>query len=97
MEEKQKKSAEEKMESRFGNRLIETIIGKTYSRHSKLDEKEYIKAIGFEGKVDSEEVAVRQAIFNLLVATTKQLFMIKTATNLIKSSLDILEEDKKDE
>ena len=92
-----KTSGEKKMENRFGNKLMDYMVAKTYSRHAKLDSQEYIKAIGFEGKTEDEGVAVRQAILNLVIAMTKQIFMMKTATNVIKASLDILQEEKKDE
>lgn len=97
MEENKKQSAEQKMEDRFGNRLMDYIVAKTYSRHAKLDSKEYIKAIGFEGKTEDEGVAVRQSILNLVVAMTKQIFMMKTSANIIKSSLDILTDKKEGE
>ena len=90
------KTTEQKMEERMGNRLIEKIIAKTYSRHSKLSSEEYIKAIGFGGKTEDEGVAVRQAILNLLVATTKELFLIKTSAGIIDASFKILTEENKD-
>ena len=85
-----KQETEKKMEERVGNRLIEKIIAKTYSRHSKLSSEDYIKAIGFGGKTDDEGVAVRQAILNLLVATTKELFLIKTSAGIINASFELL-------
>ena len=56
--EKRQKAAEKKAEEHFGERLLNMIIAKTYSRHAKLSEDEFLKAIGFENSGKTEDEAV---------------------------------------
>ncbi|MBQ2636348.1 MAG: hypothetical protein IJG09_06590 [Methanobrevibacter sp.] len=86
MEEKEK-TAEQKFEERQGNNLLNFIIAKTYVRHSKMDEKEFLKEIGFEGTDKSEDEAIRIAKMNVYVETTNQLIK---ATNTIKQITALL-------
>lgn len=86
---KKKKTAEEKaMEGQFNN-LMEMIIAKTFSRHSKLTEEEFLKAIGFEGTDKSEDEVVRIAFLNVLVATTKKLLSIRESFKLSREMLKL--------
>lgn len=103
MEEK-KKSAEQMAKERTGDNLMNFIIAKTFSRHSKMSEEEFLKDIGFENSGKTEEEAVRIAFLNVLVETTKQLIQakqsFKTASALLKTYLideNIAENGKKGE
>ena len=103
-EEKKQKTAEERAENHDANAIMNMIIGKTFARHSKLSEEEFLKEIGFEDSGKSEDEAIRIAVFNLLVATTNELLRakesIKMTNALMKLYLNdegIVEEDKKGE
>lgn len=101
---KEKKSAEQLAQERTGDNLMNFIIAKTFSRHSSMNEEEFLKDIGFEGSGKTEDEAVRIAFFNVLVETTKQLLQakqsFKNASALMKLYLNgetIAEEGKKGE
>lgn len=85
------KKAETKAEQKFGNNILNLIIAKTYARHSKLSEEEFLKEIGFENSGKSEDEAIRVATYNLLIETTNQLIQtksrIKFANELLKTYL----------
>lgn len=85
------KAAEKKAEAHFGNSLMNMIIAKTYSRHAKLTEEEFLKAIGFENSGKTEDEAVRIAVLNVLVEATNQFLRakesLKTAHALMKTYL----------
>lgn len=101
---KEKKSAEQLAQERTGDNLMNFIIAKTFSRHSKMSEEEFLKDIGFDGSGKTEDEAVRIAFLNVLVETTKQLIQakqsFKSASALMKLYLNgekITEESKKGE
>lgn len=104
MEEIKKKTAEERANDHEADNLVNYIIASTFARHSKLSEEEFLKEIGFENSGKNEDEAVKIAMFNVLVATTNELFKaknsIKTAHALMKTCLidkKIVEEEKKGE
>lgn len=90
-EEIKKKTAEQRAEDREADNLLNYIIASTFARHSKMNEEEFLKDIGFEGSGKTEDEAIRISIFNVLVETTKQLLMaknsLKMASSLIKTCL----------
>lgn len=103
-EEIKKKSAEERAENHEADNLMNYIIATTFARHSKLNEEEFLKEIGFENSGKTEDEAIRIAMFNVLVATTNELLKakqsIKMAHSLMKTCLieeKIVEEEKKGE
>ena len=71
------KAAERKAEQHFGNSLMNMIIAKTYARHAKLTEEEFLKAIGFENSGKTEDEAVRIAVLNVLIEATNQFLRAK--------------------
>lgn len=93
MEEEQKtqKTSEERARDQEANNLMNFIIAKTFARHSKMTEEEFLKDIGFENSGKNEEEAVRIAKFNVMVETMNQLLKakqsIKMAHSLIKTCL----------
>ena len=93
----EKKTAEQLAAEHTGDNLMNMIIAKTFSRHSKMTEEEFLKDIGFAGSGKTEEQAVRIAVMNVLVETTKQLLMARpsfqTACSVIKDCIG----DKEDE
>lgn len=105
MEKKEiKKSAEQMAQERTGDNLMSFIIAKTFSRHAKMTEEEFLKDIGFENSGKTEDEAVRIAFLNVLVETTKQLLQakqsFKSAVALLKTYLideSIAEDGKKGE
>ena len=107
MEEKEKmkkKTADERAENHEADNLLNYIIGSTFARHSKLNEEEFLKEIGFENSGKNEDEAIRIAMFNVLVATTNELIKakqsIKMAHSLMKTCLideKIVEDEKKGE
>ena len=64
-------------EERTADNLMNFIIAKTFSRHAKMTEEEFLKDIGFEGSGKTEDEAVRIAFLNVLTETTKQLIQAK--------------------
>lgn len=104
MAEKEKKSAEERANDHEADNLVNYIIATTFARHSKMSEEEFLKEIGFEETGKTEAEAIRIAMFNVLTATTNELFKaknsIKMAHSLMKTCLidkNIVEEEKKGE
>ena len=96
-----KKTSEERFEDREADNLVNYIIAATFARHSQLNEKDYLKEIGFEKTDKTEAEAIRISIFNVLVAATNELFRaknsIKMAHGLMKTCLidkNITEEPK---
>ena len=71
------KKAQRLAEERTADNLMNFIIAKTFSRHSKMTEEEFLKDIGFEGSGKTEDEAVRIAFLNVLTETTKQLIQAK--------------------
>lgn len=71
------KRAQQMAEERTADNLMNFIIAKTFSRHSKMTEEEFLKDIGFEGSGKTEDEAVRIAFLNVLTETTKQLIQAK--------------------
>lgn len=71
------KKAQQLAEERTADNLMNFIIAKTFSRHAKMTEEEFLKDIGFEGSGKTEDEAVRIAFLNVLTETTKQLIQAK--------------------
>ena len=71
------KRAQQLAEERTADNLMNFIIAKTFSRHAKMTEEEFLKDIGFEGSGKTEDKAVRIAFLNVLTETTKQLIQAK--------------------
>lgn len=86
-----KKTPEQLAQEKTGDNLMSMIIAKTFARHSKMNEEEYLKDIGFEDSGKTEDEAVRIAFMNILVETTKQLLIakqsFKNASSLMKTYL----------
>ena len=104
MEEKKKKTAEERANNHEAENLLKYIISTTFGRHSQLSEEEYLKEIGFEETGKNESEAVRFAIFNVLTELTSEVLKtrnsLKMAHSLIKTCLideKIVKEEKKGE
>lgn len=101
MEEKAKKSAEERAKAHEGNQIMNMIIGKTYARHHGLDTKEYLERIGFKDTGKTEEEAIRIGKLNLMVAMTNELLRARQAFKMVSALLktylvdeDITKEEK---
>ena len=100
MSEKEKNQGEFGETTKKANDILNMIVAKTYARHSKLSESEFLKEIGFENSGKTEDEAIRIAIYNLLIETTRELFKAKTAFTYASSVLSLFlkgEETKKEE
>lgn len=97
MEEEKKKTIEERVEEKQFNNLLTFIVGKTFARHAKMGEEEYLKEIGFEGSGKSEDEAVRIGIYNVLVASMTELIKAKKSFKNANELLKIYLTDKKGE
>lgn len=86
-EEIKKKTADERAKDQEANNLMNFIIAKTFSRHSKMTEEEFLKDIGFENSGKTEDEAVRIAKFNVIVETMNQLLKARQAIKLAHSLL----------
>lgn len=82
MEEKKEKTVEERVAEQQANNLMNFIIAKTFSRHSKMSEEEFLKEIGFEGSGKNEEEAVKIAMFNVITETMNQLLRAKQSLKM---------------
>lgn len=95
MEEKQ---AQQMAQEKTADNLMNMIIAKTFSRHSKMTEEEFLKDIGFEGSGKTEDEAVRIAFLNVLTETTKQLIQAKQSFRNASALMKLyLTDDKKGE
>ena len=93
MEEK-KKTAEQMAQEKTADNLMNCIIAKTFSRHSKLSEEEFLKEIGFENSGKTEDEAVRIAFLNVLVEATKVLLQTKESCCQAKALLEMCLKDE---
>lgn len=96
MEKTEKMVEEPKTEKKSltGNKMLDLIIAKTYSRHNDLSESEFLEAIGFKDSGKTEEEAVRIAMMNVIVAMTKVLIECKGTLNITNGFLkSMLNED----
>jgi len=84
------KSIEERVKEKQADNLMNFIIAKTFSRHSKLTEEEYLKEIGFAGSGKTEDEATRIAMFNILVESTKQLLQAEKGIETIGRTLKFI-------
>lgn len=92
------KKAQQLAEERTADNLMNFIIAKTFSRHSKMTEEEFLKDIGFEGSGKTEDEAVRIAFLNVLTETTKQLIQAKQSFRNASSLMKLyLTDDEKGE
>lgn len=82
MEEKKEKTVEERVAEQQANNLMNFIIAKTFSRHSRMSEEEFLKEIGFEGSGKNEEEAVKIAMFNVITETMNQLLRAKQSLKM---------------
>lgn len=82
-----KKTADE-IRAEGHQNLMNAIISKTFTRHAELNEKDYLKAIGFEKTNKTEEEAVNIAMFNVMAEATKVLLKLEgnfnIATNIFR-------------
>lgn len=87
--EKQKISKEtpEETKAQRHQNLMNTIIAETFSRHSKLDESEFLEKIGFKDTGKTEDEAIRIAKYNVLVQITKTILSIEQKMNIINAIL----------
>ena len=98
-----KKESGIEKKSNLANDILNMIVGKTFARHSKLTEEEYLKEIGFEGSGKTENEAFRIAIFNLLTQTTRELLRAKDSFRYASSLMALylkgesIQEEKKGE
>lgn len=92
------KRAQQLAEQRTADNLMNFIIAKTFSRHAKMTEEEFLKDIGFEGSGKTEDEAVRIAFLNVLTETTKQLIQAKQSFRNASALMKLyLTDDKKGE
>lgn len=92
------KKAQQLAEERTADNLMNFIIAKTFSRHSKMTEEEFLKDIGFDGAGKTEDEAVRIAFLNVLMETTKQLIQAKQSFRNASALMKLyLTDDKKGE
>lgn len=105
MEEPKKNEELEKAKARqsHNKNLLNLIIAETFARHSKLNEEEFLKAIGFENSGKTEDEAIRIAMFNVLTEATNLFIKAKgifnTASGLLRTYLldEKIEEENKGE
>lgn len=86
--ESKKKTVEEKVAEKQMDNLLKFIIAKTFSRHAKMTEEEFLKSIGFAGSGKTETEAICIGAFNVLCESTKTLLEIidtmKRTTEVMK-------------
>lgn len=71
--------------------LLNLIFAKTFTRHSELDEEQFLKEIGFSNTNVKEDKAVRIAVFNVCMELANQFMKARetftTAKNILKLHL----------
>lgn len=84
--------------------LMNLIVAETFSRHSNLSEKEYLKKIGFDKSGKTESEAVKIATFNVMVEIAKTILDLEgkfnMANNLFRNIMleeGMVEEEKGEE
>lgn len=85
-----KKKPEQLYKERTADNLMNYMITKTFSRHSKMTEEEFLKEIGFEGSGKTEDEAIRIAIFNVLTESMKQFIMAKQSLDISYKTMEML-------
>ena len=106
MEEKQIKDEEKKIEQQqdeFVKRvgqcadLLNLIIAKTLVRHNDLDDEAFKAELGFKDSPRDEDALLRLAIFNLLVATSKEVVRATECVKRTTATMKLLCEDDKEQ
>ena len=89
------KETPEEIKSAKHHNLMNLIVAETFSRHSKLNEEEFLEKIGFKDAEKTEDEAVRIAKFNLLIEITKKFLSIEEKVNFVTGIMKtyLLEED----
>lgn len=79
--------------------ILSQIVSETFVRHRDLTEEEFLERIGFKDSGMTEEEAVRTAMFNVMVAATKELLKAEGTLNMANAMfrLHILDEDLTEE
>lgn len=79
--------------------ILSQIISETFVRHRDLSEEEFLERIGFKDSGMTEDEAVRTAMFNVMVAATKELLQAEGTLNMANAAfrLHILGEDLTEE
>ena len=84
---KKEKTAEDKYLDKQANNLLNFIVAKTYARHSKLTEAEFIKEIGFDGSGKTEAEAIRMSIMNVLIESMNEMLKMKDTMKMTNALL----------
>lgn len=84
---KKEKTAEDKYLDKQANNLLNFIVAKTYARHSKLTESEFIKEIGFDGSGKTEAEAIRMSIMNILIESMNEMLKMKDTIKMTNALL----------
>lgn len=104
MAENKQKTAEEKAKEKTIQKMLAFISAKTFSRHAYLDEKEYVKEIGYEG--EQEDVALNKALANIMSDYSVTRMRLKSNLEMMigvyelatgKTAQEIIEEGSKNE
>lgn len=95
-EKPQVKSAEQRVEESTFQHLLTFMSGKTFSRHAKLSEKEFLKEIGFDPETTTEDDAVRLSIANLLNAISVKALQMQDALKMMRN-IAIIKSGKSEE
>lgn len=80
----QVKSAEQRINESTFSHLLVFMSGKTFARHAKLSEEEFLKEIGFDPTKTKEEDAVRLSIANLINGISSEALQIKDALKMMR-------------
>ena len=95
MAENKVKTPEEKAKEKTIQKMLAFISAKTFSRHALMDEKEFVKTIGYEG--ESEDVAVNKALANLMSDYSVTRFKIKSHLEMALGVIELAENKTIDE
>lgn len=72
------------------NSLLDQIIAKTYTRHAKLSEQEFLEKLGLNKTDKTEKEVMDIAMFNCLITLTKQILDIKTDAEIIRKIINTI-------
>ena len=78
------------------SQILDEIIALTFTRHARLDEKEFLAAIKAPDGAKENDYA-RKCIFTLLSAATREILKANDKITLINQTISLLSDNKKGE
>lgn len=85
---------DDKKEQLNPSQILDEIIALTFTRHARLDEKEFLAAIKAPDGAKENDYA-RKCIFTLLSAATREILKANDKITLINQTISLLSDNNK--